>query len=153
MVVVNSGGVDTRDTSMAAITYYHVELPHHDLLLAEGAAAESWLDTGNRGMFANAPGSVDLYADLEPDLTSEAWQTQACAPLVEGGLDLAVIRARLEGRAITSVMAGVPLRPCGSKPKVSTRSRCRRVVAFSAWLRSPPGRLATSGDWGRRSPR
>ena len=96
-----NGSTITRDTSMAAITYYHVELPHHDLLLAEGAAAESWLDTGNRGMFANAPGAVDLHADLEPDLASEAWQTQACAPLVEGGPDLAAIRARLEGRAIT----------------------------------------------------
>ncbi len=96
-----NGSTITRDTSMAAITYYHVELPHHDLLLAEGAAAESWLDTGNRGMFANAPGAVDLHADLEPDLASEAWQTQAWAPLVEGGPNLAVIRARLEGRAIT----------------------------------------------------
>jgi Hint domain len=96
-----NGSTITRDTSMASITYYHVELPHHDLLLAEGAAAESWLDTGNRGMFANAPGAVDLHAELEPDLASEAWQTQACAPLVEGGPDLAVIRARLEGRAIT----------------------------------------------------
>ncbi len=29
-------------------SYYHVELPHHDVLLAQGLPAESYLDTGNR---------------------------------------------------------------------------------------------------------
>jgi collagen type I/II/III/V/XI/XXIV/XXVII alpha len=37
-----------------AVTYFHVELPRHDVLLAEGLAAESYLDTGNRSVFANA---------------------------------------------------------------------------------------------------
>jgi hypothetical protein len=69
------------------------------LLLAEGAAAESWLDTGNRATFANAPAPIDLHGDFEPDLASDAWRTRACAPLVEGGPSLAVIRARIEGRA------------------------------------------------------
>ncbi len=32
----------------AAITYYHIELPRHDVVLAEGLAAETYLDTGNR---------------------------------------------------------------------------------------------------------
>jgi hypothetical protein len=36
------------------VTYFHVELPRHDVVLAEGAAAESYLDTGNRSAFANA---------------------------------------------------------------------------------------------------
>jgi hypothetical protein len=35
-----------------AITYWHVELPTHDVLLAEGLPVESYLDTGNRGAFA-----------------------------------------------------------------------------------------------------
>ena len=30
------------------VTYYHVELPSHDLLLAEGLAVESYLDVGDR---------------------------------------------------------------------------------------------------------
>jgi Hint domain len=97
-----NGSTIIRDTSMAEITYFHVELPRHDLLLAEGAAAESWLDTGNRGMFANAVGPVDLHGDFTPDLASEAWRTRACAPLVEGGVALAMIRARIEGRAVAS---------------------------------------------------
>jgi hypothetical protein len=97
-----NGSTIIRDTSMAEITYFHVELPRHDLLLAEGAAAESWLDTGNRGMFANAVGPVALHGDFAPDLASEAWRTRACAPLVEGGVTLAMIRARIEGRAVAT---------------------------------------------------
>ena len=34
--------------------YLHLELPMHALLLAEGMPAESYLDTGNRHLFANA---------------------------------------------------------------------------------------------------
>ena len=36
-----------------SIEYFHVELDRHDVLFAEGLAAESYLDTGNRGLFAN----------------------------------------------------------------------------------------------------
>jgi hypothetical protein len=105
-----NGSTILRDTSMTEITYYHVELPRHALLLAEGAAAESWLDTGNRAMFANAPGPIALHADFDPDYASDAWKSQACAPLLEGGPALAIIRARLEGRAITlgAAIGGAP---------------------------------------------
>jgi serralysin len=30
------------------VTYYHIKLDRHDLLLAEGLPAESYLDTGDR---------------------------------------------------------------------------------------------------------
>jgi hypothetical protein len=35
------------------VTYYHVELSSHDVILAEGLPCESYLDTGNRAAFAN----------------------------------------------------------------------------------------------------
>jgi hypothetical protein len=34
------------------VTYYHVELASHDVILAEGLPCESYLDTGNRCIFA-----------------------------------------------------------------------------------------------------
>jgi hypothetical protein len=37
-----------------SVTYFHVELPRHEVILAEGLAVESYLDTGNRSAFANA---------------------------------------------------------------------------------------------------
>jgi V8-like Glu-specific endopeptidase len=33
------------------VVYWHVELPRHDVLLAENLPAETYLDTGNRGAF------------------------------------------------------------------------------------------------------
>ncbi len=33
------------------ITYFHIELPRHDVVIAEGLKAESYLDTGNRSAF------------------------------------------------------------------------------------------------------
>ncbi len=36
----------------AEVTYYHLELAAHDVILAEGLACESYLDTGNRAAFA-----------------------------------------------------------------------------------------------------
>ncbi len=47
------------------VDYWHVELAQHDVLLAEGLPAESYLDTGNRHAFGN--GAVEA---LHPNL----WQ-------------------------------------------------------------------------------
>jgi hypothetical protein len=43
-------GMSIRPEVVAEVTYHHVELPQHDVLLAEGAACESYLDVGNRGI-------------------------------------------------------------------------------------------------------
>ncbi len=53
-MLVNGGSI-LIDRNVAAFTYYHVELAAHGVLLAEGLAAESYLDSGNRSQFANAP--------------------------------------------------------------------------------------------------
>jgi hypothetical protein len=35
------------------VSYFHVELADHGVLLTDGMPAESYLDTGNRGLFAD----------------------------------------------------------------------------------------------------
>ncbi len=46
------------DERAQVVEYYHIELADHDLLLAEGAPAESYYDANNRALFQNArPGS------------------------------------------------------------------------------------------------
>ncbi len=50
-------GTTIRQEAVAAIDYYHVELDAHDVVLAEGLPAESYLDTGNRDAFANGGGA------------------------------------------------------------------------------------------------
>jgi len=78
-----------------AVTYWHVELPRHDVLLAEGLPAESYLDTGNRGAFANGGGATAL----QPALSRRIWATQSCAPLVTAGPRLAAAKRCLLARA------------------------------------------------------
>ncbi len=64
---------------MDAVTYFHLELDRHDLLLAEGAACESYLDTGNRAAFEN--GRDPLLP--RPDALA-AWRDGACLALETG---------------------------------------------------------------------
>ena len=97
-LLVNGRSIVT-EREFAAITYYHVELETHDVLLAEGAAAESWLDTGNRAWFENSA-LVHLAVTETLDAYGTGWDaTRACAPLLHGGEGLAAIRARLDARA------------------------------------------------------
>jgi hypothetical protein len=77
-----NGATISQETGARAVRYFHVELDRHAILLAEGLPAESYLDTGNRGFFANA----DEPTVLHPDLTGDAndWRLAgSCAPLLD----------------------------------------------------------------------
>jgi hypothetical protein len=71
----------TRETECRAVTYHHVELDAHDILVAENLPAESYLDTGYRGMFENAAGPTLLH----PDLTNDQARREAgsCLPFAD----------------------------------------------------------------------
>lgn len=84
------------------VTYFHVELPRHDVLLAEGLTAESYLETGDRANFGNGGKSLRLH----PDFSSRTWEAYGCAPLVVTGPRLAAARARLA----RSPLIALPLR-------------------------------------------
>ncbi|MCX7380599.1 MAG: Hint domain-containing protein [Alphaproteobacteria bacterium] len=88
-----------REPTEGGITYWHVELDTHDLLLAEGLPAESYLDTGNRGLFASGPGERPLHPDLLAGLSARGWDERACLPLTLGGAALTAARAGLAVRA------------------------------------------------------
>jgi hypothetical protein len=77
------------------VTYYHVELDRHDVLLAEGMPAESYLDTGNRAAFANGGGEMLAH----PDFALRVWESRSCAPLVTSGRMLQDVRTALLGHA------------------------------------------------------
>jgi hypothetical protein len=77
-----------------AVTYFHVELDAHDVLLAEGLPAESYLDDGNRAVFANADEHLALHGRIDP----VGW-VGACAPVALEGPALAAARARLAAQA------------------------------------------------------
>lgn len=81
------------------VTYWHVELPAHGVLLAEGAAAESYLDTGNRHLFD--PTGVVLPFGRIAHAASD--RPRACAPMLDHGPGLERLRDRIASRA-TRVM-------------------------------------------------
>jgi hypothetical protein len=60
-------GSTIRQETVKSVRYFHVELDAHAILLAEGMAAESYLDTGNRGFFSNAASPLILHPGLEGD--------------------------------------------------------------------------------------
>ena len=75
------------DDRAQEVSLYHVELDRHDVLLANGAPAESYRDDGNRWLFANANSGWDLPA-LPP-----------CAPVLTGGPVVDAVWRRLLERA------------------------------------------------------
>ena len=84
-----------------AITYYHIELPRHDVLLANGMPAESYLEAGARDAFANGGGAMQLHPDFAPPLDHYAmlWEAQGYAPLVVTGAALERARETLARQA------------------------------------------------------
>jgi hypothetical protein len=83
------------DFNIHEITYHHVELDAHDIVLAEGCAAESYLDTGTKQDFE---GEVTA---LHPVFTAAGGKT--CVPLILTGEALRVARLGIEA----AVPAGI----------------------------------------------
>lgn len=92
---------------MASIEYFHVELQQHDILLAEGLPAESYLDTGDRATFENGGEAMILH----PDFSRWAWDGRACAELKVVGPEIEAVRGKLAGwAAATHNEEAAPLR-------------------------------------------
>jgi hypothetical protein len=88
-------GATIRQEAAAEVVYYHVELNAHDVLLADGLPAESYLDTGNRGAFENGAAVVHSH----PDFARTVWASEACAQLVLDGPTVVAVRESLLARA------------------------------------------------------
>jgi hypothetical protein len=71
------------------VTYHHIELAQHDVLLAEGLPAESFLDMRDGTNYANRAGPVRLY----PDFSARMWEAFGCARLVATGPEIVAARA------------------------------------------------------------
>jgi hypothetical protein len=71
------------DDRAQEVSIYHIELETHDVLLANGAPAESYRDDGNRWLFGNANSGWHLPAK------------QPCAPVLTGGDGVDAVWSRL----------------------------------------------------------
>ena len=155
-----------RDLAAKTVTYYHVELEQHAIMIAEGVAAESYLDTGNRAFFSNAGLAMVLHPELNINENLRCWDTDACAPLTVATDLVKPVWQRIADRAValghvapvhaTTKDAGIHLmvdgkvvRPLATKGKtvsfmvpanarsVRLRSRATRQSALTPWLDDP----------------
>lgn len=76
------------------ITYYHIELETHDVLLAESLPVESYLETGNRNFFENGGGVIVLH----PNIAQALREAKGCAPFAERGPVVTAVRDRINRR-------------------------------------------------------
>lgn len=96
--LVNGASI-TQEEGWTAVDYYHVELDRHAILLAEGLPAESYLDTGNRGFFANSGAPLILHPDLTEDRSALSREAGACAPFVTDEATVRPVWQRMADRA------------------------------------------------------
>jgi hypothetical protein len=103
-----NGTTITQDMTEKMVTYYHVELPKHNAILAEGLPAESYLETSeeNRHFFKDATATNVTKLDAQYPACPEdtpawrhIWDTQGYAPLTQSGPVLESVKAKLALRA------------------------------------------------------
>ncbi len=94
-----NGATIRQETGWTAVDYHHIELDRHAILLAEGLPAESYLDTGNRGFFADAGVPLVLHPDLTDPSGHPARAAMSCHRFVWAESDVAPLWQRLADRA------------------------------------------------------
>jgi hypothetical protein len=75
------------------VQYFHIELETHDVILAEGAPSETFVDDDSRFMFHN----VGEYAALYPEDVMRP--ARYCAPRLDIGYAVEAVRRKLAQRA------------------------------------------------------
>jgi hypothetical protein len=90
-----NGSTVAQTGQLQPVTYWHVELDRHSVLLAEGLAAESYLPTDDRSGFDNGGAVVTLH----PGAASRVWDAEGYAPLAVTGPVVERLRAWLAKRA------------------------------------------------------
>jgi hypothetical protein len=93
--LVDGGSIAQIKT--ASVTYFHVELPEHGVVCAEGLPTESYLDTGDRAKFANGGGVAQLF----PDFSAVRREALGYAPLIVCGPVVDLVRASVARRMVT----------------------------------------------------
>ena len=77
------------------VDYFHIELFNHDVMFAEGAAAESFIDNDSRAMFQNVADYFALYSDSG----HKKRKTPSFAPRRDEGFEIEAARKSIETRA------------------------------------------------------
>ncbi|HEY0909633.1 MAG TPA: Hint domain-containing protein [Bradyrhizobium sp.] len=114
-----------RAERVEKVEYFHIELDSHDVILAEGALSETFVDDDSRGMFHNA----HEYGALYPDTVRVA--ARYCAKRCADGYEVEAARRRIDARA-------------GLRPIVAEVATCLRgfvdavdANCIAGWAQNP----------------
>jgi autotransporter passenger strand-loop-strand repeat protein len=93
-------GASIRQVVIPAITYFHVALDRHSVILAEGLPVESYLDTGDRPAFATEGNPTVLHPAFASERTDIALVVDALgyAPLRVTGPVVEQVRAQIRAQ-------------------------------------------------------
>lgn len=85
-----NGTTVSQPITLNPVDYYHIELEQHDVIWANGAMAETYLDLGNRHVFLE-PGVLQFTSP-------KAYEAKACYPLAYSGPAVDAARAVITER-------------------------------------------------------
>ena len=157
MCLIN--GTTIERVEVDSVTYWHVELDEHDILLAEGLPAESYIDLGSRPWFDCADGA--LY---NPDMAAPGMPGR-CRPVA---IDGPVVEMERAAGSTMCLQCGSPL-PAHGRAARMLRSpfSAQHAAEINAIVgrchssemlmppRPPCSQMSTSGDlaeYGSRAP-
>ena len=122
-------GCNIVQLDVECVTYHHVELAAHAILLAENTPAESYLDTGNHGVFGDRTAPLAVH----PDVAQRRRETESCAALIESGPLVERIRADILWRADIELTsdARLQVRYAGGSAIIESRHAIPAEVTFS----------------------
>jgi hypothetical protein len=115
-----NGTTIRQEKGGSSVEYFHVELDQHAILLAEGLPAESYLNTGNQGFFANSGAPLVLHPDLTDEADYPTRQANSCAPFVSDEASVRPVWQRLADRA-AEIGEPVPQRATTTDPDLRLR--------------------------------
>ncbi len=87
-----NGTTVSQPITLQPVDYYHIELEQHDVIWANGAMAETYLDLGNRHVFLE-PGVLQFTSP-------KAYDARACYPLAYSGPAVDAARAIITDREV-----------------------------------------------------
>jgi hypothetical protein len=95
-------GATIMQIDVAMVTYYHLELASHDVVIAEGLPTETYLETGGRSAFENGGGATQIHPDFSADeaYVAMTWQQSGYAPLIGADGQFDRVCARLAAQAL-----------------------------------------------------
>ena len=73
-------GAAIARVEVAEVEYFHIELPDHEVILAEGLEVESYLRTGDDKLFGREGHVIELFPALAHRPAGNVWETSARAP-------------------------------------------------------------------------